>query len=78
MKANEFEKKFDENNNITEHFDLSELRRPKQELNNTFSICGKYLYSIKDSSCLLCLKIFQTHCHQFQNYVSLYRGKYHL
>jgi len=31
MKANEFEKKFDENENITEHLDLSKLRRPKQE-----------------------------------------------
>ncbi len=31
MKANEFEKKFDENKNITEHLDLSKLRRPKQE-----------------------------------------------
>jgi hypothetical protein len=31
MKANEFEKKFDENKNITEHLDLSKSRRPKQE-----------------------------------------------
>jgi len=31
MKADEFEKKFDENKNITEHLDLSKLRRPKQE-----------------------------------------------
>ena len=31
MKANEFDKKFDENTNITEHLDLSKLRRPKQE-----------------------------------------------
>jgi hypothetical protein len=31
MKADEFEKKFDENNNIMEHLDLSKLRRPKQE-----------------------------------------------
>jgi len=30
MKADEFEKKFDENKNITEHLDLSKLRRPKQ------------------------------------------------
>jgi hypothetical protein len=31
MKADEFEKKFDENKNITEHLDLSKLKRPKQE-----------------------------------------------
>lgn len=31
MKADEFEKKFDENKNITEHLELSKLRRPKQE-----------------------------------------------
>ena len=31
MKANEFEKKFDENKNIAEHLDLSKSRRPKQE-----------------------------------------------
>ena len=31
MKANEFEKKFDEKKDITEHLDLSKLRRPKQE-----------------------------------------------
>jgi hypothetical protein len=31
MKANEFEKKFDEDINIAEHLDLSKLRRPKQE-----------------------------------------------
>jgi hypothetical protein len=31
MKAKEFEKEFDENKNITEHLDLSKLRRPKQE-----------------------------------------------
>jgi len=31
MKANEFDKKFDENTNIIEHLDLSKLRRPKQE-----------------------------------------------
>jgi hypothetical protein len=31
MKASEFEKKFEENKNITEHLDLSKLRRPKQE-----------------------------------------------
>ena len=31
MKANEFEKKFNENKNITEHLDLSKSRRPKQE-----------------------------------------------
>ena len=31
MKADEFEKKFDENKNITEHLDLSKLSRPKQE-----------------------------------------------
>ncbi len=31
MKANEFEKKFDENKDIIEHLNLSKLRRPKQE-----------------------------------------------
>jgi hypothetical protein len=31
MKANEFEKKFDENENIAENLDLSKSRRPKQE-----------------------------------------------
>jgi len=31
MKANEFDKKFDESTNIIEHLDLSKLRRPKQE-----------------------------------------------
>ena len=31
MKANEFDKKFDENTNITEHLDLSKLKRPKQK-----------------------------------------------
>ena len=31
MKADEFEKKFDENKNIAEHLDLSKLRRVKQE-----------------------------------------------
>jgi len=30
MKANEFDKKFDEGLNITEHLDLSKSRRPKQ------------------------------------------------
>ncbi len=31
MKANEFEKKFDENNDITEHLELSKLKRQKQK-----------------------------------------------
>jgi len=31
MKANEFEEKFDENENIAENLDLSKSRRPKQE-----------------------------------------------
>jgi len=31
MKANEFDKKFDEGLNIIEHLDLSKSRRPKQE-----------------------------------------------
>lgn len=31
MKANEFDKKFDENKNIIKHLDLSKLKRPKQD-----------------------------------------------
>ncbi len=31
MKANEFDKKFDEGVNILEHLDLPKLKRPKQE-----------------------------------------------
>jgi len=31
MKANEFDKKFDENKNIIEHLDLSNVKRPKQD-----------------------------------------------
>jgi len=31
MKANEFDKKFNENESIIEHLDLSKSRRPKQE-----------------------------------------------
>jgi hypothetical protein len=31
MKASEFDKKFDEGVNITDHIDLSGLRRPEQE-----------------------------------------------
>ena len=31
MKASDFDKKFDENKNIIEHLDLSNIKRPKQE-----------------------------------------------
>ena len=31
MKAHEIDKKFDENNNITEYLDISKARRPGQE-----------------------------------------------
>ena len=31
MKASEFDKKFDENKNIIEHLDLSNVKRPKQD-----------------------------------------------
>ena len=31
MKANEFDKEFDENTNIIRHLDLSKIKRPKQE-----------------------------------------------
>ena len=31
MKANEFDKKFDENKNIIEHLGLSNVKRPKQD-----------------------------------------------
>ena len=31
MKAHEIDKKFDENNNITEYLDISKARRPEQE-----------------------------------------------
>ena len=31
MKASDFDKKFDENKNIIEHLDLSDIKRPKQE-----------------------------------------------
>jgi hypothetical protein len=31
MKANEFDKKFNEGVNISDHLDLSKLKRPKQE-----------------------------------------------
>jgi len=31
MKAYEIDKKFDENNNITEYLDISKARRPEQE-----------------------------------------------
>ena len=31
MKANEFEKEFNENKNIIKHLDLSNMKRPKQE-----------------------------------------------
>ncbi|MHB1253255.1 MAG: type II toxin-antitoxin system BrnA family antitoxin [Candidatus Humimicrobiaceae bacterium] len=31
MKANEFDKKFDENTDISEYLEISKTRRPKQE-----------------------------------------------
>ncbi len=31
MKANEFDKKFDENKNISKYLDISKVRRPGQE-----------------------------------------------
>ena len=31
MKANEFDKKFDENKDISKHLDISKARRPKKE-----------------------------------------------
>ena len=31
MKANEFDKKFDDNKNILKHLDISKTSRPKQE-----------------------------------------------
>ena len=31
MKASDFDKKFDENKNIIEHLDLSDIKRPKQQ-----------------------------------------------
>ena len=31
MKTSDFDKKFDENKNIIEHLDLSDIKRPKQE-----------------------------------------------
>jgi len=31
MKANEFDKKFDENKNISKYLDISKVRRPRQE-----------------------------------------------